>query len=156
MTAITSYPLTISDALTKDQVKAIKQADSVVFRFDAGNGSVRLTKEAKDATYGSAYDATMEIPITVGIIGKSQGANKACCVITSAQFAETWRTVAHLLKAGDKLSAEFQANYWRASEGYEDMNLDTCIVKINRNGAMMHFMVNVEMSRPGYSMRMIG
>ena len=144
-----------STPLTREQVKAIKEATTVVFRHGAGGGVMELTKETKDKTYGTPYEVRLEIPVTSVIVGKTAPMKEAVAVLTSAQYNNVWRSVASLLKPDDKIKLEFQADYWRPHEGYEDIHLDTLIFKIDRKNAYLDFMIEVSVCRDGYQFRMV-
>ncbi len=98
--------------LTKDDVKAIKQADSMVvwFRADEGTVRLRLTKKLKGS---SAFDGENEVS---RLIEDKQETWEPFQAVFSLSFAHygAWQLLAHTVREGDELTFTCQEN----SNGY--------------------------------------
>jgi hypothetical protein len=96
--------------LTKIEVAALRRADGVVFRYWEGRHLIRASKKADAA---SGFDQAREIAVSGRITSYRRPAAEfmdAFCLIAAARFCPEWRTVASLLRAGDRLELAWIAD----------------------------------------------
>jgi hypothetical protein len=99
------------------------------------------------------------IPITASIYNGYNSTisdnPKATMFIASARYCEVWVTAVDILKAGDKVSFRFERNYYRPMEGYQDLNLDTCKMRIQHGNKDYEFIIDMQLSKIDYPYPMI-
>jgi hypothetical protein len=119
---------TTTDILTidRDDLNAIRKADSVVFRHYQGVATIECIKRDRDE-FGDK-ERRRDIVVAGSISHSSwnyedrESFSSACTSITSAGFHEGWRTINAALRIGDSLKLEFRAD--EGTNGYvKDANL---------------------------------
>ena len=114
---------TIVSTLTIEDLRAIRNADAVCFRTTPERSAIECIKKDRDEFGDKERRREIEIIGTV-YNGWDEDGGRAHGVqmgygfvhIGSAQFHETFRTVASLLKVGDSLQAQFRTD--EATNGY--------------------------------------
>lgn len=154
--------------LTKDQVKAIRQADSVtVFHNPFCNadqlqsGLIRLTKEIKPEK-GWNSDRTMEVSTEIPVWSNAhyystwgvENANVAdsatkethrAGVTTIRLYSGTFKTFAHFIKAGDTLELVWDFDFYGKNSPLRTagFTVDELKIKIRRDNAEYEFLLEV-------------
>jgi hypothetical protein len=119
ISTVTSTP---ERKLNREQVKAIRNADAAVFRWNAndhGAGMLVLTKEVERADGFGSNELRVEIPTTVHVqnYGLDRGAADTArnllpatggsWVILSLPYHAEWSTIANQLRVADSLVQEW-------------------------------------------------
>lgn len=154
--------------LTKDQVKAIRQADSVtVFHNPFCNdnqtqaGLIRLTKEIKPEK-GWNSDRTMEVSTEIPVWSNvsylaNWGAENAnvtdsatkethkAGVTTISTYSGTFKTFAHFIKAGDTLELVWDFDIYGKGSPMRlaGFTVDVLKIKIRRDNAEYKFLLEI-------------
>ncbi len=116
-----SESTTMTAGLSAQDVKALRQADTVCFYYDNTRGVVVSQavgcKRVKNAGPYEERERRHEVNVrgVVSGTGVSYGAEGYRCfqMIHCAQSSETWRTVVSCLKAGDVLTLRWSADGYR-------------------------------------------
>lgn len=115
--------------IDKDDLKALRNADTVCFRGSEDGFTIECIKKERDE-FGEK-ERRRNIPVLGSIYngwdrdgGRARGEvmRNAFAMFSSAQYTENWRTVVSLLRVGDELRLEFRTD--EATNGYvKDANL---------------------------------
>lgn len=153
---------TATTVLTADDVKALRKAETVIFRLRQG----RYTIEAgigkalsdnrpytdvqrrlfPDRAYGSSdRDRTLTVSGYIcSYAGRPTSEDSNCfAMIFNANYAETWKTIAGLLRAGDELSLTFKGDA-HTNEALRKVGMhgDVLVLNVHRtDGSTMTFEV---------------
>lgn len=109
-------------SLTKNDVKAIRQADMVSFHRVGGENTLQLSKRVRDAGPFDDRERTHDIAVQATLRGyrgdderPDMSGARCFAMIQTAQYCDRWQTVAKLVRTGDVLELEWTAN---DSNGY--------------------------------------
>lgn len=152
----------LSPVLDKDDVKAIRNADTICFRYANGTATVECIKKDRDefgekerrrditvlGTVFNGYDEDM---------GRARGQSFTSAFVHfgSAQYHEGWRTIAQMLRTGDQLRLEFRTD--DATNGYvkdAKLHADLLYLRVERAGKRMFFLLDVSVC-PDNTARMV-
>lgn len=160
--------------ISADDVKALRQADTVSFHFTRGAGSgIVARKRVKNP--GPFGDREREHEVAAGAAfngahesGDRVGTENANChaMVMSAQVDECWQTVAAFLKPGDVLRLNWYAD--AMTNGYlegaavrpghhaagQTLHADALYLRITRGERRFAFLIDVEIC-PSNTARMI-
>lgn len=169
---------TITEGLTQDDLKALRQADKVCFRLYDGVATVeacldrglaaepRILTAAQQRLFPEVghLDGERMRKIVVGgsvrwydaVAGRSTlEGSSAFSMISSAQYTRAWVTVVHLLKAGDVLHLDFEGD--AHSNGYTrsaGLHVDTLLLNVRRGSRALTFQVDSRVT-PNNTARMV-
>lgn len=90
-------------AITKMDIIAMKQADTICFRATNGVDRIECIKEPDNK---NVFKQEHDIEL---ISGKN---TSAFYMIGSAQYSIQWKTILRQIKEGDELSLYWEKNYW--------------------------------------------
>jgi len=98
--------------LTKEFLKALKQADTICFRLNDGKHTLEASKRVNDGVYGDhTVRADLSIDGFVRDYGKNGGQiDTAFCYLGSAKYIPEIQTILTLLRAGDHIKVMWIAN----------------------------------------------
>ncbi len=98
--------------LTKEYLKALKQAETICFRLTNGKHTIEASKKVSDGIYGDhTVNADLEVDGRITDYGKNGGEiSEAFGYIGSAKFCPEIQTLISFLRAGDQLKLEWIAN----------------------------------------------
>ena len=99
--------------LTKEFLKALKQADTIAMRFYNGKHTLEASKRVRDGVYGDhTVNASLEVDGRVTDYGKmsSGKVESAFCYIGTAKYEPAIQTILALLRANDSIQIEWIAN----------------------------------------------
>ena len=136
--------------LTAPLLRQIRTADSVVFRHKFHRDTIELTHKLRPSD-----DKSLTI-LEAGIIETySIPFDSAFSMIGSAQFSESWRTIATMLRAGDEIRLEWLPDYH--SNDYARMvglHVDVVRLDVRRKDNRLTFDLNQSVC-PDNSARMM-
>ena len=101
--------------ITKEQIKAIRQANDICFRFKNGEHTIEASKRIKDTVYGDTT-ARADIPVSGQLHAYNPYGNKqgdisgAFYYLGSCKFDPVWQTIISLLRADDDITLVWSAN----------------------------------------------
>ena len=148
--------------IDRDDLKAMRTADAVVFRsYRDGDSTIECVKKDRDefgekerrrniAVYGSVYNGYD----ADGGRCRGEEMRYGCVVLTCAQYVENWRTVVSLLRVGDELRLEFRTD--EATNGYvkdAGLHADELWLRVDRNNKRLYFLIETSIC-PSNSARM--
>ena len=102
--------------LTKDNLKAIRQATDICFRFadgfNAGKHTIEPSKRIKDPVYGeTSARAVIDVSGRLEAYGNKQGdIYEAFYYLGSCKFDPVWQTIISLMRADDDVTLLWLAN----------------------------------------------
>ena len=129
--------------ITKEQIKAIRQADTVCFRFSEGNHTIEASKRIKDTVFGDTT-ASAYIPVSgrLNAYGNKQGdIYEAFYYLGSCKFDPTWQTIANLMRADDDITLLWIANNDSEALTEKGVFVDELKIIITRGKKTMTFYV---------------
>lgn len=159
-----------TEGLSPAQLKWLRDARSVSFHFTPGVGAEIRARDGDEAR--------LDISVAGNVHGYDHHASsramplcRAYASILSAQFSETWKSIASVLRTGDRLMLDFRADhfangYTKAVTGgqtydgtsFGDIHVDALFLRIERGEApkvkRLKFLVDVT-ACPNNSARMI-
>lgn len=159
----TAEPTIIIGTLTKLDIRAMRDADSVSFHYHAGESHVSCSKRVKDAgpfdERERRYDIICTSDVTVYRDDNREDRHAAACfaMIHSSQYSEEWQTLVSCLKPGDVLSMRWVAadnNGYLKSAAGEKLYHDRLYVKVKRDTRRLSFHVDDSVC-PNNSARMV-
>lgn len=146
--------------LTSDDLKALRQADKIVLRHFKGEGGIeayldggwdrdnpRILTPAQQRLFPETRDwdrdrgRTITVASTVASyredsLRRAEGAQvSGFHMVSSAQYSDTWRTLAQMLRVGDEVQINFIGN--GSSNGYTKkagLHADEVRLRIKRKG----------------------
>lgn len=137
--------------LDRDDVKALRNADAIAFRHTPEGSTIECIKKDRDE-YGEK-ERRREITVLGTVFngydsdgGRSRGEEMhyGFAYFGSAQYTESWRTVASLLKVGDNLRLEFRTD--DGTNGYAKtagLHVDELYLRVERAGKRLYFLLDV-------------
>jgi hypothetical protein len=147
--------------IDRDDLKALRTADSIVFRHTPEGSTIECIKRDRDEFGGleRRRDIAVEGTIFAGYDadgGRSRGTkmNYGFAHFGSAHYTEQWHTVVQLLRSGDSLRLEFRTD--DATNGYvkeAGLHADELYLRVERAGKRMYFLLDVSIC-PSNSARM--
>jgi hypothetical protein len=104
--------------LSADDLKAIRQADGVSFHHGDGAGRIVCTKRVRNPGPFDEHEKSYRINCASVVAGRGvpYRAEGYTCFASRYSCAETWRTIAGLLRKGDQLRLRWSAD--GESNGY--------------------------------------
>lgn len=162
--------------LTAQDIKALRTAETVVFRHYKGDATIEASlRDHMDG--GRVYTAEQQrlFPVTPGVDERQRVLTvnglityyddttrrttgpeaTAFEMIHSAQYSQTWQTIASMLKVGDVLTIHFNGD--RYANGYShktDLHIDGLNLDVKRGKQDLSFIVAVSVA-PANSARMV-
>lgn len=132
--------------LTKDQIKALKTADTVCFRRITNEDksikeTIELHKKVKDSPWNEEKTIIIELTASNTLTFKQFD---AFSMIGSCQFDNCYMSVTNILKPGDELTLSWEKDYL-TSNLLKDAGLhgDVLLLKITRkNNKSLIFNIN--------------
>lgn len=164
--------------LTKDQIDALRNADSVVFRVYRGRSTIEATirtdndpttdrprilsaKQQRIFPMNDAYERKCEIEVPGFVSDYSLASLKeykdaaAFYMVHTSKFSMTWQSIVSILKGGDILSLHFVGNkYTNDYVRDKGLNGDAVEMGISRKGKAFTFVVGTSIC-PDNSARMV-
>lgn len=139
--------------LTRDDLRALKTATSVVFIREA-DGSTTATARADEVNAGAfaARDVERPIPVGVGRVLTGSGTAGRCTWGLRMSFNDLWQTMVAHLKPGDELRPVWTSRYHAAAQIRTELgvNLETFGVNVYRNGKRVgQYLLDTQMTAPG-------
>ena len=151
------------DKLTAAQISALRQANSVCFRWKKETCQIEAQKDKGKPTASNPFPQDVLICINAGNsltnyrkVSNEAIQQKAFAMVHSAQFCETWQTIASLLKVGDELTLK-----WIAGNNTENMenagfNADELKLVVQRGTKRLVFSVLYQVNAAGGSLMING
>ena len=149
--------------LTKEHIKALKQATTICLRFADGVHTIEPSKKVKDGVYGEhEVRATIEVDGYVTDYGKNAKDSpiiKAWAYFGSCKFMPELQSVIGLLRAGDSVSLQWVANNDSETLNNAGFCNDSVSIRITRptkgkQPKIMQFLVDEQVSPIGSTARM--
>lgn len=119
--------------LSKEDLKALKNADSVCFDLSNGNHSIHAVKERENSEDGFRQTVKMDVAGSVTSYQSDFTPTHGFVYLGSIKFDAQWQTVVSFLKENDELWLRWTAD---AGNGYvKDANLhyDTLHLTVKRS-----------------------
>ena len=161
--------------LTAEDVKALKKAEKIIFRYYQGNATIeasldgsRFSGESDTRIFTAAQqmiyprtDGSMNadrvriIHVEGGVsaytvhssLRRGGEGSQAFAWFPSAQYSDRWWTISSLLRVGDTLSLAFEADgYSNGITREAGVHADTLTLRIRRQGAQRDLVLLVDVS----------
>jgi len=126
----------VKTMLTKEFIKALKQADTICLRFSTGHHTIEASKRVNDGVYG---DRTASANLVINGIfddyGKPHlnGQIETCfCYLSTVNYMPHVQTMLSLLRPNDELTAKWVANNDSENLTKAGMACDQVFLQIKR------------------------
>lgn len=146
-------------ALTRQDIRALRAADSVTFHLYQGRASVRAHQERHNSSTG--FDQTHEIPATATVISYQKGEHgrptdmEAFHMIHSARFNYTWPSILARILPNSTLHLAWTRGNDTEAHTAVSFHADELHLSISRNGKSEGYLVAYSVG-PDNTARMVG
>lgn len=128
--------------LSKMDIKALREATSVVFRYQDKQSTIECSKSQPNSPWGDA-----SYVISVGTYPICTKLITAFEMIHSAQFSNAWQTIAKLLKPKDKLSLNWYIDAGTTEEmRKEHKHCDHLYIIVDRGSKWLAFFIDYQIA----------
>lgn len=138
--------------ITKNDIKAMKQADKVCFEVHAGIGRIRCIKEIQDP-YVYEVEYGIEMPYFADNFGPDKF-DSAFHMFFCAKHTPYWQTILTFIRVNDSLSLRWHVDN---NNGYikdAGLHCDELFLEVTRNETRFLFFLASSIT-PGNSARMV-
>lgn len=134
------------EALTKDDLKALRTADSVTFSHGSdGRHYVRGIRRLTVDGFETEVRREIRVPSNIRSYDsdRKRSYGHAFEMINSAQYDDDWKTVVSLLRTGDELALLWYAGNSNAYVSDANLRRDELRLIVNRGNRRLSFLIDV-------------